>query len=157
MNHLVHVLIEHVEHFDRYLRSLQVEEKLVTRMMMYDGSYAYVDDCYRMNRIVDSMDTRIFSRNDHEEMMMMMMKTVHLDWRKNYSVMMELYHKHYHNDHHENLDDKIVVVVIRCHFQRKVHNEKWEYHWNYYLILMTVKIRKSWYEIQDQIPKRISK
>jgi len=58
---------------------------------------------------------KIFSMIDRQEMILM--NNDQDDYLMCYLVKMELFHMHYHNDHHEDLVNKIVVFEVQYHFQ----------------------------------------
>jgi predicted thioredoxin/glutaredoxin len=109
-------------------------------VMLFDEIHVYVDDYYKLKQIHYLLDRKIFSMIVHE--VMMLKNDDHDDYVMNYLVKMELFHMHYHNDHHENLVNKIVVVEVRYHFQQKVHN-------------VMMEEMKLLFEIHHQIPKII--
>jgi len=76
------------------------------------------------------MNRKIFLMIDHEEMMWK--NNDQDDYVVNYLVKMELFHMHYHNDHPENLVNKIVVVEVQYHFQLKEHTVMMEMMLDYY-------------------------
>lgn len=64
---------------------------------------------------------------------------------------MELFHKHYHIDQYENLENRIVVVEVRYHFRRKEHNEtKVE---NQIFEMKTEEVMVYLYEMDHRIPR----
>jgi hypothetical protein len=84
----------------------------------------------------------------------MMLKNNDLDdYEGNYSEKVELFHMHYHNDHHENLVNKIVVVEVQHHFQQTVHNVLMEPMLNHYYLVQILEKMKLLFEIQYQNPK----
>jgi hypothetical protein len=62
---------------------------------------------------------------------------------------------HYHNDHHENLVNKIVVVEVQYHFQLKEHNVMMEMMVDYYDLFRILEKMKLLQEISHLIPRRI--